>query len=424
MGWLARLFGFGKKKQPDTVDKSNIKESKTTTAVAKGMVNATTLNARESPSTDGKVLYKLKKHTIVSILQKKGDWVNISTEAGEAYCMAKYIDITDTVQKVVVNAKVLNVRSFYSTDSTINGKVYEGNVLVVVSKHKGWYGVDYKGKTGYVSAEFVTLLEDGKSTNNTTKKTTDNTTKKDTDTRVFFNSRSDLKKVELAPSKQLSADGQDRYGKIAVKTWNKYGNLVTKISKELGIEVEIALAVICVESGGDGFASDGMMLIRFENHVFYTYFAKTDEGKKEYDKYFTFNKEKKREDHKYRHKKSDDWTISHNGQATEWEAFGIARALDEQSAMYSISMGAPQVMGFNYKSIGYTSVKDMYEAFSKDIRYHIMALFDFCTAKSSRVQYLLTGDFLSFAKEYNGLAAPAQYEKRLQQYYEIYKKLL
>ena len=66
----------------------------------------------------------------------------------------------------------------------------------------------------------------------------------------------------------------------------------------------------------------------------------------------------------------------------------------------------------------------MYEAFSKDIRYHIMALFDFCTAKSSRVQYLLTGDFLSFAKEYNGLAAPAQYEKRLQQYYEIYKKLL
>ena len=29
-----------------------------------------------------------------------------------------------------------------------------------------------------------------------------------------------------------------------------------------------------------------------------------------------------------------------------------------------------------------------------------------------------------FVKEYNGLAAPAQYEKRLQQYYEIYKKLL
>ncbi|MBQ5453792.1 MAG: DUF3380 domain-containing protein [Bacteroidales bacterium] len=54
----------------------------------------------------------------------------------------------------------------------------------------------------------------------------------------------------------------------------------------------------------------------------------------------------------------------------------------------------------------------------------MMALFDFCTAKSTRVQYLLTGDFLSFAKEYNGLTAPEAYEKRLNQYYEIYKKIL
>ncbi|MCQ2974477.1 MAG: N-acetylmuramidase domain-containing protein [Bacteroidales bacterium] len=433
MGWLANLFGFNKKKKAKETNTKTTTTTTTTTktnsntnsVISKGMVTASTLNARDKASTDGKVLFKLKKNTIVSIIGEDGDWYHISTEIGTAYCVTQYIKKTTVVEKVEVNAKVLNVRAYYNTGSSIIGKVNKGDILVVVSKHKGWYGIDLKGKTGYVSADYVSFVgENSNSSNNSSSKTTTTTTTKTDSSRVFFNTRSDLKKVDLAPSKQLSTEGQDRYGKIAVKTWNKYGNLVTKISKELDIPVEIALAVICVESGGDGMAADGKMLIRFENHVFYTYYAKTDETKKEYEKHFTFNQNSKRDDHKYRQKKSDDWKTSHNGQSTEWEAFEIARALDEQKAMYSISMGAPQVMGFNYKSIGYSSVKEMYDAFAKDIRYHIMALFDFCNAKAQRVEYLAKGDFLSFAKEYNGLAAPAQYEKRLQQYYDIYKKIL
>jgi len=437
MGWFSNLFG--RKSLSDVVKNSNVsdvpKVTKTTTTTTstttttnykKGMVNATTLNAREKASTSSKVLYKIKKNTLVTVLKTEGEWYKISTEAGEAYCMAQYITLVQVVEKVSVNANVLNVRSFYSTDSTILGKVYKGNVLVVLSKHRGWYGVDFNGKKGFVSAEYVTFLSDStssKTSGNNTKKSDSNTS--NTTSRTFFNSRKDLEKVALAPKKLLSDEGQDKFGKVAVKTWNNYGNLISVISKELGIDVEIALAVICVESGGSGFSSDGKMIIRFENHVFYTYYgSKSDDNKKIFDEHFTFNTKSRRDGHKYRKNKSDEWITSHNGQKTEWESLEIARKIDDTKALYSISMGAPQVMGFNYKSIGYNSVNEMFNAFSKDIRYHIMALFDFCNAKSTRIQYLLTGDFLSFAKEYNGLTAPEAYEKRLQTYYDIYKKLL
>ena len=424
MGWFSDLFGFGKKKRAatDQIIEEMSKAAKSSANVIKGRVNTRLLNARKEPDKKGKVLYKLRKHTIVNIKASYGGWYLINTELGDAYCMKEYIDEQEFIEKLLVKAEVLNVRSYYSTDSTILGKVYRGNILVKLGKFDDWYSVDYKGNTGFVKGDYVTLLQDG-----TTSPTTTTTTKTTTndEPKVFFHSRKDLAAVPLAPQNQLSPDGQDKYGKVAVKTWNNYGNLVSVIAKELGIDVEIALAVICVESGGNGFGSDGKMLIRFENHVFHTYFgSKSEEKQKIFDEHFTFDSKKRRDNHKYRANKSDDWQTSHTGQAAEWEAFEIARQIAETEAMYSISMGAPQVMGFNFKMIGYNSVQEMFSAFSKDIRYHIMALFDFCNANGTRLQYLLTRDFLSFAKAYNGLTAPEAYEQRLNQYYEIYKNLL
>jgi len=447
MGWFSNLFGGGDKKKTNATITGSIVSGVANAAqkagvgnVQKGMVNTRLLNARKDPDKSAKVLYKLKKHTIVSVKASFGEWYLISTELGDAYCMKEYIDIQNFVEKLLVNAEVLNVRSYYSTDSTIIGKVYRGNILVKLGSHDQWYSVDFKGNTGYVHGDYVSLLRDG---GNSTAATTDagkssgaststdtinrGSTKTTTEEKpqVFFHSRPDLATVPLAPQNQLSAEGQDKFGKVAVKTWNNYGNLVSVIANELGIDVEIALSVICVESGGSGFGNDGKMIIRFENHIFHTYFgSKSDGNQKVFDDHFTFNTKKRRDEHKYRASKSDEWKTSHTSQAAEWEAFEIARQIAETEAMYSISMGAPQVMGFNFKMIGYNSVQEMFSAFCKDIRYHIMALFDFCNANGTRIQYLLTHDFLSFAKAYNGLTAPEAYEQRLKQYYDIYKELL
>lgn len=444
MGWFSNLFGGGKKEKTTKASiTGNVVSSVAKAAqkagvanVQKGMVNTKLLNARKDPDKSAKVLYKLKKHTIVSVKASFGEWYLISTELGDAYCMKEYIDIQNFVEKLLVNAEVLNVRSYYSTDSTIIGKVYRGNILVKLDRHDQWYSIDYKGKTGYVHGDYVTLLKDSNGSiattttannNSSTKSTTTTTTTTKTttdDKKLFFHERPDLATVPLAPQNQLSAEGQDKFGKVAVKTWNNYGNLVSVIAKELGVDVEIALSVICVESGGSGFGNDNRMIIRFENHIFHTYFgSKSEANQKVFDDHFSFNTKKRRDEHKYRASKSEEWKTSHTSQAAEWEAFEIARQIAETEAMYSISMGAPQVMGFNFKMIGYNSVQDMFNAFCKDIRYHIMALFDFCNANGTRIQYLLTHDFLSFAKAYNGLTAPEAYEQRLKQYYDIYRNL-
>jgi len=98
--------------------------------------------------------------------------------------------------------------------------------------------------------------------------------------------------------------------------------------------------------------------------------------------------------------------------------------IDETAALKSISMGAPQVMGFNYKFIGYKSPQEMFSKFKLDIRFHLFALFDFCKYKPERIRYLQKRDFYNFSVEYNGTAAPKNYERRLLKYYHILKDIL
>ena len=184
MGWFSNLFG-GKKKTPTAGQVADsvttiLKTAGVDVKVQKGRVNTKLLNARREPEKTAKVLYKLKKHTIVNIKASFGDWYYINTELGNAYCMKEYIDKVDFVEKLLVNAEVLNVRSYYSTDSTIIGKVYRGNILIKLGIHDKWYSVDYKGQTGYVHGDYVTPLQDGNGNSTTTTTTTTTTTKKDT----------------------------------------------------------------------------------------------------------------------------------------------------------------------------------------------------------------------------------------------------
>ena len=69
MGWFSDLFGFGKKKRAatDKIIEEMSKAAKSSANVIKGRVNTRLLNARKEPDKKGKVLYKLRKHTIVNI---------------------------------------------------------------------------------------------------------------------------------------------------------------------------------------------------------------------------------------------------------------------------------------------------------------------------------------------------------------------
>ena len=92
--------------------------------------------------------------------------------------------------------------------------------------------------------------------------------------------------------------------------------------------------------------------------------------------------------------------------------FEFACSLDDTAAKRSISMGAPQIMGFNCTAIGCESPQEMFDCFAGSERDQIIGFFDFVgggTTDSARVQALQRQDFLTFATLYNGTGQAPMY---------------
>ena len=71
-------------------------------------------------------------------------------------------------------------------------------------------------------------------------------------------------------------------------------------------------------------------------------------------------------------------------------------------ALKSISMGSSQIMGFNYKIVGYDNPEDMWNAFSASGRAHVDGFFAFVAHNSKLLKAARVGDFKTFAYYYNG----------------------
>lgn len=207
------------------------------------------------------------------------------------------------------------------------------------------------------------------------------------------------------------------------KIWNNYGGLLEVLSKVLNIEPATAASVLCVESGGKGF-EDCRVIIRFENHIFWKYWGKNHEFL--FNDHFAFDKKKPWTNHLFRGKLGDDlWKDFHKkGQQGEWEVFKFAQDLNEKAAIDSISMGMPQIMGFNFGRIGYKSEVEMFDAFYRNEQNQIIGLFDFIGIGTKMCSVLQNKDFLTFAKLYNGPGNAEVYSNKIKTNYEVLSALL
>jgi hypothetical protein len=212
--------------------------------------------------------------------------------------------------------------------------------------------------------------------------------------------------------------------RLTAEVWNKYGGLLTVLSNQLQIDPAVAVAVFAVESGGRGFGSDGRMLIRFEVHVFHNYWGRFNQS--QFDKNFRFNEDMRWTGHQMK-KAGEGWVDIHVGrQSREWEAYDLARSFSLTSARLSISMGAPQIMGFNYKRTGFNSVHEMFDAFSRGEREQIIGFFQFIKGSgdtSSSIEALRDNDFVAFARFYNGSGQAQKYGDLIQSVFDTYHNL-
>ena len=314
-----------------------------------------------------------------------------------------------TVTKAEVTANALNVRSGPGTTFGILTSVKRGTLLDVVEHQGDWVKVRVNNRDGYVAAQFV-QIKTGEFLSG------------------FLIEQPELLEVQLTPDKVIPTEGLSGANLAVANTWNNFGNLMSKVADILNVPVNALIAVLVAESSGRVFAADGRMVIRFEVHLFYRSWGEKNQSV--FNNFFQFDTSSTKnnwKNHKWRPNVESDFQSFHGSQEKEWNVLAFARALDDTSALSSISMGAPQLMGFNYKRLGYESVQHMFDAFARSAHAQLLGMFDFVKgpgATSPAVQALQSKDYLTFASIYNGSGNADTYRGIIQARADMFDALI
>jgi hypothetical protein len=169
--------------------------------------------------------------------------------------------------------------------------------------------------------------------------------------------------------------------KSVCKLWNRYGAAIYRQARAHRLPVAVALAVFAVESQRAYDPRTGLVIIRFEPHI--------------------FQRQAKRGVH-----------YSRGGQQHEWQNLARAYDLDTQAALLSTSWGLPQLMGFNWRLTRHPSVQAMVLAFQDSCEAQVAGFFEFM-AQNGLGRYVLKADWRGFTRRYNGPGQVAAYSARL-----------
>ena len=82
-------------------------------------------------------------------------------------------------------------------------------------------------------------------------------------------------------------------------------------------------------------------------------------------------------------------------------------------------MGAPQVMGFNHRTVGYDTVQAMFQEFSSSIRSQLASLFRFMEV-NGLTDAVRSGDYTTFAQTYNGAGQKDLYARLIREDPSVY----
>jgi hypothetical protein len=157
---------------------------------------------------------------------------------------------------------------------------------------------------------------------------------------------------------------------------------IARAADALGCEVAAVKAVIDVESRG-GFLDDNRPKILFERH----YFCRLTNGKHD----------------PVAPEISSPAAGGYQGGKREYDRLAAAIKLDREAALKSASWGAFQIMGANYKAVGFPDVESFCKAMCESEDNQLAAFVGFVKANKLDDE-LRRHDWAGFARGYNGPA--------------------
>jgi hypothetical protein len=187
--------------------------------------------------------------------------------------------------------------------------------------------------------------------------------------------------VPASPPPGSPLVGRNAEEKRICYLWNQYGAAIHQQSSTHGVPTTTALAVFSVESGTAYDLATGLLIIRFEPHVF-------------------------------REKAGQSIPWTRNGQKAEWDNFDRAYEANPEAALLSCSYGLPQLMGFNWRVTRHRTVREMVLAFQNSCIEQVRGFFDFVET-NTLMGFIQHEDWRSFARHYNGPGNVDDYSGRL-----------
>ncbi|WP_223532423.1 N-acetylmuramidase domain-containing protein [Pseudomonas sp. GL-RE-20] len=177
-----------------------------------------------------------------------------------------------------------------------------------------------------------------------------------------------------------------------------------QICNALGIFEPEVWAILTVETRGFGFFQDRRPQILFERHIFHRLTnGRHDTGNSDI---------------------SNEKAGGYIGGPGEYQRLEKAMELEPSAALQSASWGIGQVMGFNFKSVGFATVNDMVAAMVKDENAQLLAVANFIK-ENNLAGALQRNNWVSFARGYNGPDFKKnEYDTRLAAAHAKYKIIL
>ena len=386
----------------------------------------TVINLRGGPGKQFSVRRLLRKNTKVKILEKVGIWLKVEVNRQQGFVAAEFIAVdnapapppSDEPTPVPTDSKagrtidILNLRSGPSANHSILAELPFNTKLTILETTGVWFKVKANGVEGFVHSGFVQL--------------DDETVSGGFIDQGGSGELPDLENTPHSPAESeliLASTNMTNSDQQVARTWNRYGGLFAALSSRLGIDPGVAVAVFVAESGGDGFRN-GRMVIRFENHIFWEKWGKFNPDR--FHQHFVFGSRMIWLGHKWRASSSGNFIEFHNNQDLEWQVFNFARTLSDTAAKLSISMGAPQIMGFNHHAAGFESVQHMFDSFNASEANQIIGFFDFVKGPGTDVRKMMALkrlDFETFASLYNGPGQASRYAAIIQSLFNTFVRL-
>lgn len=143
----------------------NIKASSNSVGIVS--TSGSSLNVRQSPSTNAKILYKATNKSYLHLISIQNDWYKVEySSQAYGYVNKNYIkEVSTNKTAIKTNGGNLNVRN--APNGTIITTLKNNTEVYELSKSGNWSKILYNGsKTGYVSTSFLATNEKILSLNN------------------------------------------------------------------------------------------------------------------------------------------------------------------------------------------------------------------------------------------------------------------